>query len=351
VRKREESSPDLHGKLVAAAVVSHKPVNGGLMPEEPHKSNFRRSGHFKIPARALESSKTFQARISIYETRAQEQLAKAPGVVVSCHDHHPQSLTRGKFTIGAIAALRTYASKLTRVSAIMKSLRIQSALGLLFRPCTANPIIASSLKAQTRWAHSNKSTQPPTIPATTPFVPDVETFLTLIGRDLKQHASKFPTWDALFTLTTDQLRELGLEPPRSRKYLLRWRQRFREGRFGIGGDLKYVENGAASLKVLETEKNPILTLRHVVNLPAGKRVEDLPREELARPRGFKVKGVRTIVGPYALPTEGGGATIKVTEGMWEDKRGHKVDGGERRQAEVRFKRRVAERKALREKQH
>jgi hypothetical protein len=47
---------------------------------------------------------------------------------------------------------------------------------------------------------------------------------------------------------------------------------------------------------------------------------------------------------------GGTAQLKVTEGMWEDRRGHKVDGGERRQAEVRFKRRVAERKALREQQ-
>jgi hypothetical protein len=46
----------------------------------------------------------------------------------------------------------------------------------------------------------------------------------------------------------------------------------------------------------------------------------------------------------------GGARVTVTEGMWEDKRGHKVDGGERRRDEIRFKRRVAERKALRESQ-
>lgn len=188
------------------------------------------------------------------------------------------------------------------------------------------------------------------IPAPIPFVPDVETFLTLIGRGLKQHASKFPTWDALFTLTSDQLRELGVEPPRTRRYLLRWRQRFREGKFGIGGDLKFVENGTAQLKVQEVEVDPLVRRRHVVNVPPGKKVEECSPSELVRVRGFKVKGVRTIVGPYALPLKNGGARITVTEGMWEDKRGHKVDGGERRRAEVRFKRRVAERRALREQQ-
>ncbi|KAL2025049.1 hypothetical protein VTK56DRAFT_51 [Thermocarpiscus australiensis] len=230
----------------------------------------------------------------------------------------------------------------------MKSLRIQSALGLLFRPCATTPVTAPGLRAQARWAH--KSAQLPLVPAPIPFVPDVETFLTLIGRGLKQHASKFPSWDALFTLKSEQLRELGVEPPRTRRYLLRWRQRFREGRFGIGGDLKYVDNGTAELKVLEVDKTPLVRLRHVVNVPPGKNVGEVSPSELVRVRGFKVQGVRTIAGPYALPMKNGGARLTVTEGMWEDRRGHKVDGGERRRAEIRFKRRVAERKALREQQ-
>lgn len=188
------------------------------------------------------------------------------------------------------------------------------------------------------------------VPAPIPFVPDVETFLTVIGRGLKQHASKFPTWEALFTLSSDQLRELGVEPPRTRRYLLRWRQRFREGKFGIGGDLKHVENGAAELRVQETDKQPLLRLRNVVNLPPGKKLDEVSPSDVTRVKGFTVQGVHTIVGPYALPMKYGGARITVTEGMWEDRRGHKVDGGERRQAEIRFKRRVAERKALREQQ-
>jgi hypothetical protein len=232
----------------------------------------------------------------------------------------------------------------------MKSLRIQSALGLLLRPCAAPSVAAPGLRTQTRWAH--KSTQPelPLVPAPIPLVPDVETFLTVIGRGLKQHASKFPTWDALFTLTSDQLRELGIEPPRTRRYLLRWRQRFREGKFGIGGDIKYVENGTAELKILETDKSPLLRLRRVVNVPPGKKVSELSPSEMVRVKGFTVQGVRTITGPYALPMKFGGARLTVTEGMWEDRRGHKVDGGERRRDEIRFKRRVAERKALREAQ-
>ncbi|KAK3326313.1 IGR protein motif-domain-containing protein [Apodospora peruviana] len=234
----------------------------------------------------------------------------------------------------------------------MKTSRVTSALGLLFRPCTTTPItrLAPDLWAQTRWLHENAQRQLPAVPAPIPFVPDVETFLTLIGRGLKQHASKFPTWEALFSLTSEQLRELGVEPPRTRRYLLQWRQKFREGRFGIGGDLKHVDNGVAELKVYEYLEDPLTPVRYVVNVPAGTKLDQLPREELTRVDGYKVQGIHTIVGPYALPTKNGGSRIKVTEGMWEDKRGHKVDGGERRRAEVRFKRGVAERKALREKQ-
>lgn len=234
------------------------------------------------------------------------------------------------------------------------SLRIQSTLGLLFRPCAVSApftpsVIAPGLNAHARWAHKGTPTRRPIIPKPTPFVPDVPTFLTLIGRDLKQHADKFPTWEALFTLTTDQLRELGVEPPRARRYLLRWRQKFRERKFGIGGDLKYVENGVAYLKIHEKEMTPTRTSRKVINVPSNKDPQEMPDEERVFAKGYKVKGVSTIIGPYALPVTKGVAKLAVTEGMWEHKRGHKVDGGERRRAEVRFKRGVAERKALREK--
>lgn len=231
----------------------------------------------------------------------------------------------------------------------MKSLRIQSALGLLFRPCTAAPsATAPGLRNyQARWAH--KSAEVPSVPAPTPFVPDVETFLTLIGRGLKQHASKFPTWEALFTLTSDQLKELGVEPPRTRRYLLKWRQRFRKGIFGAGGNFQHVENGTAELRIHKIYKDSLVCLRRVVNVPPGKTIGELEPSEMVKAKGYGIKANNKIVGPYAMPMRGG-ARVTMTEGMWEDRRGRKVDGGERRKDEIRFKKRVAKRKALREAQ-
>lgn len=234
----------------------------------------------------------------------------------------------------------------------MKAARLPSFLGLVLRPRAAptTPFAASALLAQPRWSHSKTE---PVIPQPIPLVPDVKTFLTVIGRDMKQHAQKFPTWEALFSLTSEQLKELGVEPPRSRRYLLRMRKRFVDGVYGPGGDLKHVENGVATLDVHEYEVSELDRRRVVVNVPPGKKVKDIDpahRRSLFKPRDYKIKGVRGIIGPYAIRKSGGIALVTVTEGMWEQKRGHKVDGGERRRDMVRFKKRVAERKALKEKQ-
>ncbi|OAR01004.1 hypothetical protein LLEC1_02175, partial [Akanthomyces lecanii] len=155
------------------------------------------------------------------------------------------------------------------------------------RPLVSAPA-TSTFSSQIRCLH--KTRPPPTIPRPRPFVPDVETFLKLIGRGLSRHASKFPSWEALFTMTSPQLKELGIEPPRARRYLLQWMQRYRKGVVGPGGDFNYAT--------------------------------ELPGK--------------------------GGAVVKITEGMWEQKQGRKIDGGERRRAETRFKKRSAERRAERE---
>ncbi|KAI1131984.1 IGR protein motif-domain-containing protein [Nemania abortiva] len=214
----------------------------------------------------------------------------------------------------------------------------------------------SSTTTTTRSASTSSAPKPPQIPPPIPFVPDVPTFLTVIGRDLKQHAAKIPDWETLFTLTSEELRELGVEPPRSRKYLLRWRQRFRLGQYGIGGDLRHVEDGVAHLRVLEADTATApstdvakMPRKFVVNIPSGRTLKDCDPAELSRVRGYYVQGAKNIVGPYALPLKGGeGARITVTEGMWEDRLGYKVDGGERRRTEVRYKRRIAERREARE---
>jgi hypothetical protein len=86
-----------------------------------------------------------------------------------------------------------------------------------------------------------------------------------------------------------------------------------------------------------------------VNVPASRTVKECSPSELCRVQGYHVEGAKNIVGPYALPLKGGGgARITITEGMWEDVRGHKVDGGERRRTEVRYKKRIAERREARE---
>lgn len=217
------------------------------------------------------------------------------------------------------------------------------------------PFAQSTKATQTRCLHQRVKAKP--IPKPTPFVPNTETFLTLIGRNLSQHASKIPSWRALFSLTSAQLKELGVEPPRSRRYLLRWREKFRTGHHGIGGDLKIVKKGVAEVRVAEipvsyqeSENAPAFVGKHkvVVNVAAGGGALNTSAEQLVPVKGLKIKGAHTIVGPHVQPLKGGkSAKIEVKEGLWEDRRGHKIDGGERRQAEVQAKKRGEERRSAR----
>ncbi|CEJ94502.1 hypothetical protein VHEMI10026 [[Torrubiella] hemipterigena] len=196
----------------------------------------------------------------------------------------------------------------------------------------------------------HKTRPAPSIPATRPFVPDVTTFLTLIGRGLSKHASKFPSWDALFSLTSPELKELGIEPPRNRKYLLQWMDRYRRGVVGPGGDFQFVQDGEALLKVATPPASDMSDAKWVVNVPKeNEAAAEASPTTLPRPNGYTVRGLRSIAGPFAQVLPGrDGAIVKVTEGMWEQKQGRKIDGGERRRAEVQFRKRAAERKARRD---
>lgn len=210
-------------------------------------------------------------------------------------------------------------------------------------PFTHRP---STAGGQIRSLHQRVKAKP--IPKPTPFVPDAETFLRLIGRNLSQHASKIPSWKALFSLTSAQLKELGVDPPRSRRYLLRWREKFRTGHYGIGGDLKHIKKGVAEVRIAEfpvaDPKSPAMH-KVIVNVaPEGSAPESA--ESAVPVKGLKIQGARTIAGPHVVPLRGGkSAKIEVKEGLWEDRRGHKVEGGERRQAEVRAKKRGEEKRA------
>ncbi|KAF2185001.1 hypothetical protein K469DRAFT_665775 [Zopfia rhizophila CBS 207.26] len=210
------------------------------------------------------------------------------------------------------------------------------------------------------------------IPQPTPFIPDQNAFLQAIGRSLSAHSAKIPSWDALFTLSSIQLKELGVEPARSRRYLLHWREKFRNGEYGIGGDCQHVTDGVAELRLVEAPVVPTVlregggsmsrrsavatathtpgTRRVVVNVPAGAEPPNESLEGLRGIKGIVVKGSKKIKGPYVETVKGSGglkAKIKLQEGIWEERRGHKVDGGERRKAEVRAKRRAAENKEKR----
>lgn len=163
------------------------------------------------------------------------------------------------------------------------------------------------------------------------------------------------------------MKEIGIEPARSRKYLLYWREKFRNGEYGIAGDCQHIsEDGAASLLLVDAPVTPnphtksmaprsaLASVTHdpgtrkvVVNVPADADKPDVPLEGIKGVSGVVVKGAKTIKGPYVELIKGTGglkAKIKMQEGIWEIRRGHKVDGGERRKAEVRAKRRAAENK-------
>jgi hypothetical protein len=87
-----------------------------------------------------------------------------------------------------------------------------------------------------------------------------------------------------------------------------------------------------------------------INVPVGADEPTVPLENAKPVDGVKVIGAKAIVGPHVFMIKGTGgmkAKVEVKEGLWEDRRGHKVDGGERRKAEVRSKMRAEERKKAR----
>jgi hypothetical protein len=185
---------------------------------------------------------------------------------------------------------------------------------------------------------------------------------------MSKQASKIPTWEALFNLNSTQLREAGLEPARQRRYLIRKREKFRNGVYGPGGDLHTVVDGVAQLRVVEVPvsargltntgtKSAVHTssatlapgmVKAIVNLaPEDKTYVFSKKKPIVQFAGMKICRGSLPMGPFLQPmagTDGTAATISVQEGMWEDRRPKKVDGGERRRREVRNKQRLDERK-------
>jgi len=124
--------------------------------------------------------------------------------------------------------------------------------------------------------------------------------------------------------------------------------------------LTEIHDGKAQLRIVEvpiegrSSEPKMATLtsspgmkKIVVNVPPGQETPSVPLTEAKPVSMVTIRRAGVIAGPYVDHISGkqGAAVIRIQEGLWEHRRGHKVDGGERRKAEVRSKRRAAERKA------
>lgn len=56
----------------------------------------------------------------------------------------------------------------------------------------------------------------------------VESFLDTIGRNCKEHASKFTSFDQMLSMKSEQMKKLGI-PTKQRKWILLWTERWRLG--------------------------------------------------------------------------------------------------------------------------
>lgn len=126
--------------------------------------------------------------------------------------------------------------------------------------------------------------------------------------------------------------------------------------------MQSLKDGKAELRVVEKVERVVVgdgdgkrVRRWVVNVPVeesgsegqeGKEVLETGKlEELPPVSGMTIKGMHGIVGPYVQVkkgSEGKAAVFKVEDGMWEERRGQKVDGGERRKKHVRRQRKLEE---------
>jgi hypothetical protein len=174
---------------------------------------------------------------------------------------------------------------------------------------------------------------------------------------VSQFAPKFESWEAFFTLPSREFLKLNIEPAAKRKYLLEWRERFRQGRWGIGGDFTQVdlENECAYLRVVETPtKLPApatstisANMKRIVVNVAPKTFQPQADLKTARTVQYVTLGKNRIRGKNVFSVagyDGQLAKLLIQDGLWEVRKGRKVDGGERRKAEVRAKRRSEERK-------
>ncbi|KAF9996403.1 hypothetical protein BGZ80_009828 [Entomortierella chlamydospora] len=78
-----------------------------------------------------------------------------------------------------------------------------------------------------RCLHSGAVKKP--IPAPRGDIQDPTTFLTKIGRNSVSFADKFKSWDHLFTATTAEMKSDMALSVKQRRWVLGWREKYRQG--------------------------------------------------------------------------------------------------------------------------
>ncbi|KAI8064900.1 IGR protein motif-domain-containing protein [Thamnidium elegans] len=88
------------------------------------------------------------------------------------------------------------------------------------------PAIRSSLLRGVRYSHHAAETA---IPSVRGNIQDVPSFMKAIGRGCDDVASKFETWEQLFTTKSRAMKtDMGINT-KQRKYILSWIERYRNG--------------------------------------------------------------------------------------------------------------------------
>jgi hypothetical protein len=106
------------------------------------------------------------------------------------------------------------------------------------------------------------------VPQPTKQIPDVKTFLSLIGRNCIEHEEHFPEWKSLFENSGRDLKEKGIEV-QQRRYILQQVEKLRQG-----GEVCATKPGKKSY--LGGERN---RKERVARLQAEKRQERYAHED------------------------------------------------------------------------
>ncbi|KAH3675834.1 hypothetical protein WICMUC_002480 [Wickerhamomyces mucosus] len=110
-----------------------------------------------------------------------------------------------------------------------------------------------------------------TIPKPTSAIPDVETFLNKIGRNSSEHLEIFPEWSSLFTITSRELKEKGIDTA-ARRYLLNQINHLRNG-----DEIRNYKQGKKSFYGGEYKRN-----EKTSKILAERRAERIKYEEAAQ---------------------------------------------------------------------